>query len=110
MSAITDSLNRGSCTPCTWREDRDVYIREKSEELLKVVIEPIPVTIRGEIFNSGTLDDFRGKKIFGVAQRGDHWLLYAPELNRYSLAFGHDPCSLTILGFSSDDALAEWLG
>jgi hypothetical protein len=110
ISAIRESLSRGSSTPCTWREDRDAYIKEKSDELYKDVIEPIPVTVGGEAFDYGTYSELQGKEIFCIARSGNNWLLYIPELGHFSLAFGENQGSLNILGFSSEDALAEWLG
>jgi hypothetical protein len=47
---------------------------------------------------------------FVIAQRGDSWLLYMPGTARFALAFGRNPEGLTALGFSSHDALAEWMG
>ena len=48
--------------------------------------------------------------VYAIARAGTNWLIFAPAVDRFSLAFGERPEDLTILGFSSNDALAEWLG
>ncbi len=110
VSALKESLNRESSTPCTWADDREAYILAKSSELLASVIEPALATISGETFNYGVKQELERTTVYAIARSSSNWLLYAPELDRFSLAFGEVTNSLTILGFSSNDALAEWLG
>ena len=110
VSVIETSLKRGSSTPCTWAPDRDAYISEKSAELLEAVIEPIAVSVTGETFHYGVKERFQNRRVYAIAKSGTNWLLYVPELEVFSLAFGETPTQLSILGFATDDALAEWLG
>lgn len=110
MFAIESSLKRGSSTPCTWAPDRDAYISEKSAELLDAVIEPIAVSVTGEAFHYGVKESFENKRVYAIAKSGENWLLYVPELDVFSLAFGETQTQLSILGFATDDALTEWLG
>lgn len=110
MRAVRASISRGSCTPCTWRADRDAYISEKSSELLGFVIDPVPVRIASEIYNYGAKEQLAKSALFAIANSSQKWLLYAPDTDQFSLAFGSSPEALEILGFSSNDALAEWLG
>jgi hypothetical protein len=116
IDALNASLARDSATPCTWRPDRDAYLEEMRAELRALIIEPVPV------------DAYAGEwaqKYCGLAA-GPHkrlavahsWqgvgqcLLYESETGLFSLAYGHpgDPKGLDLVGYSSDDALAEWLG
>lgn len=110
VSALNASLRRGSSTPCTWAADRDAYIAAKSAELLDAVIEPITATISGESFSYGAMQELMGAGVYAIARSGTSWLLFSPSTDRFSLAFGEHPEDLVILGFSSNDALAEWLG
>ena len=55
--------------------------------------------------------DSQEREYVAVARLEDTWLLYAPQSGEFAKAFsrgGKKPLSL--LGFSSNDALAEWLG
>jgi len=63
-----------------------------------------------ETFEYGVLDEMKKERVLAVARSGDHWLLYRPAKKEFSLAFGTETSALTILGFSSPDALGEWLG
>ncbi len=106
---VRDSVVSGSATP-TLREPRESYSREEEARLLASLIEPVEAFVVGETFRYGVLDDMKGEKVLAVARNGSHWLLYRPAKQEFSLAFGETVTSLTILGFSSRDALAEWLG
>lgn len=110
VSALNASLRRGSSTPCTWAPDREAYIAAKSAELLEAVIEPIAARISGESFSYGAMQELMDAGVYAIARAGTNWLIFAPAVDRFSLAFGERPEDLTILGFSSNDALAEWLG
>ena len=110
LAAIQASFTRGSNTPCSWAPDRDAYISQKQSELLELVIEPVLANIKGETYSYGVKQELSAVPVFAIAQRVDAWLLYAPTVDTFSLAHGDSPAALSILGFSSSDALAEWLG
>jgi hypothetical protein len=110
IEVIRNSVAKGSCTPNTSELKREVYIAKMTEELLDSVIDPLGVVVAMEIHHHGTLEEMSGKKSFVIARTRDDWLVYVPETGNFSLAFGRNEDALTILGFSSDDALAEWLG
>jgi hypothetical protein len=104
---VKESIQRGSSTPCTWRDDRDQYIKEKSTQLLEHIIDPIPVIKTKESFKS---DSIENNQNYGIARLNRNWLVYNLNQKTFSLAFGEDPSNLEFLGFSSPDALTEWLG
>jgi hypothetical protein len=110
LAAIEASFEKGSNTPCSWAPDQNAYIAQKQSELLELVIEPVPANITGEAFDYGVKQELSQAPLFAIAQRGDTWLLYAPASDMFSLASGDSPAAMSILGFSSSDALAEWLG
>ncbi|WP_293387760.1 hypothetical protein [Nevskia sp.] len=83
---------------------------EQSQKLIDAVVEPVRVSIVEETFSYGVAEKLKRMEVFAVARSENSWLLYAPEAGVFSLAFGLAPDSLRILGFASDDALAEWLG
>ena len=110
LAAIQASFERGSNTPCSWAPDRNAYIAQKECELLELVIEPVTANITGETFNYGVSEELSSATVFAIARTADAWLLYAPTADVFSLASGDSPAAVSILGFSSSDALAEWLG
>lgn len=110
-SLIADSIAKGSSTPCTWRPDRDSYIREQTEILGHCLIEPIavraaPGALLEEHFHYGS----DARDYVAIATHGTTWLLYSSEAGTFAKAFGVDASRLTLLGPQSADALAEWLG
>ncbi|MFC3531760.1 hypothetical protein ACFOLG_06130 [Vogesella facilis] len=107
---LNTSFSRGSATWCAPGCDRTAYLAEKSQQLLACVIDPREVTIQGEMFHYGIQQQLNQTPLYAIAQYGENWLLYSPGQHVFSLAFGVSTAKLTVLGFASDDALAEWLG
>ena len=110
LDAIDASLARGSSTPAIWTSDRDEYIKEKSAERKACAIDPVRARVTAETFRYGAQNKFNEVEVFAIARRGEDWLLFAPVLGTFSLASGSNAQDLSILGFASTDALAEWLG
>ena len=110
LAVLQASFARGSSTPCTWTTDRVAYLSEKSSELLASAIEPVEISISGEVFSQSTSADLNTSRLFAIANEGHNWLIYSPERELFALAYGASLRDLNILGFSSDDALTEWLG
>ncbi|WP_139222764.1 hypothetical protein [Paracidovorax wautersii] len=110
LAAIQASFKRGSNTPCSWATDPATYITQKQSELLELVIEPITAKITDETYRYGVKQELASTPDFAIARRASTWLLYAPTTEVFSLAHGDSPENMSILGFSSSDALAEWLG
>jgi hypothetical protein len=110
LKVIEDSLARGSSTPRTWREDRDVYIQEESDKLRASVIDPQNVQATNSEFKSQVTSEIQGRELYAIARSGNSWLIYSPESSDFALAHGDSADCLTFVGFYSSDALAEWLG
>jgi hypothetical protein len=110
LAAIQASFERGSNTPCSWASDQEAYIAQKQNELINLLIEPVAASIIDEVFSYGAKEELSSKAVFAIARKEDKWLLYAPSTDVFSLASGESPSTMSILGFSSSDALAEWLG
>lgn len=108
--AVEASLARGSATPNVGRADRETYISEMADQLLGALIQPSKASVAGRTYDSEGMGLAEYENAFEVARRDDSWLLYMPDTARFGLALGPNPDALIALGFSSHDALAEWLG
>jgi hypothetical protein len=113
IHALKEALARPSGTPCTWREDRDAYLAEQTSALLERVIEPVAVQAVAndwaQKYVANTTSEV--KTLIAVARQDDKWLLFDPNTATFALAYGTpETMPLGLLGFSSTDALAEWLG
>ena len=108
--AIEASLARGSGTPSAGRSDRDAYLAERSQELLAALIDPVKASVERRSYDYEHKGIAEYEEAFAIAQSGESWLLYLPAGAQFALAFGKQASSLSALGFSSTDALAEWLG
>lgn len=108
--AIEASLARGSATPDVGRSDRAAYISELADELLGALIRPSKAVVKGRTYDYEKESLAEYENAYVIARRDESWLLYMPDTARFALAFGRNPEELTALGFSSDDALAEWNG
>jgi hypothetical protein len=114
LLALMGSLERDSCTPCTWRPDREAYIEEETDSLRRRVVQA-PYEVRAVA--SDWAQEFCAqpstvRTLVAVAQSGEQWLLFDPASGTFAKAFGRagQPEPLSLLGFESADALAEWLG
>ena len=107
---LEESLGRGSNTPCTWAPDRAAYIAEYSDRLRQVLIDPVLVTVLRSAHDTDLLGRLSPCTVYALARTENHWLLYIEEFKEFALAFGSSERELSVIGFSSDDALAEWLG
>ena len=112
--ALENSLNKPCGTPCTWREDRDVYIEEMRSKFLKCTIEPVEVkAVATEWAQKYCNADSQIHNLVAVAHEDDRWLLYIPSQEEFVLAHGSvDKSPLKIfrgIGLAWDDALGEWL-
>jgi hypothetical protein len=113
IQALKEALTRPSSTPCTWRGDRDAYLAEQKAALLARVIEPVTVQAIANDWAQKHVANTSGdiQTLVAVARDDDKWLLFDPKNGTFALAYGSIETSpLGLLGFSSTDALAEWLG
>jgi hypothetical protein len=88
----------------------EIYVKERSIALIETVIEPKPITVNAACFPQYYLELYQNSSVWVIANSGDNWLLTLEGKPEFALAFGGNPNNLTMLGFSSSDALAEWLG
>jgi hypothetical protein len=110
LEAINASLLRESATPTLGADDRNAYLREQGEALRSSMVEPVLVRVVASTFEHGLTAKLSGHAAYAVARDADKWLGFCPELGEFFLAYGSSPDQLKAWGFSSDDALAEWLG
>jgi len=109
--AIESSIAGDSSTPDYGAVDRQKYLNMKRDELRRALVTPVEVTVRTSEwirrYGEFQLDEY---EMIAVARDGDHWLLYDPESTEFCAADGPSNGDITLIGFKSTDALAEWLG
>ncbi|MEO3684726.1 hypothetical protein ABHN84_20930 [Shewanella vesiculosa] len=86
------------------------YVEERKKDLLGYVIEPENVFVASACFPEYYLEMYQSNNVWAIAKWEDNWLLTLEAENEFALAFGENKNNLMMLGFSSSDALAEWLG
>lgn len=86
------------------------YVERCSTSLIQSVIEPKRVKINKACFPEYYLERYKSSKVWVIANSRDNWLITIENESEFALAFGNNPSDLMMLGFSSSDALAEWLG
>jgi hypothetical protein len=110
---VEESLARPSSTPNIGDLSRDDFLEREREELRRCLIEPFQVTARPDDWamkHAGFQD--RAYDLVAVARSGTRWLLYDPPSQAFYKARGESEGrgSVVLLGFYSNDALAEWNG
>lgn len=86
------------------------YVKEQTEALLGNVIDPIRVNVVSASFPEYDFDRYKRSEVWAIAKSQTNWLLTLAEENEFALGFGDTAAEMMMLGFSSSDALAEWLG
>ncbi len=111
LQDLDASLRRDSATPTIGHDDREAFLSEEREKLRALVIDPVPVKVQTNEWVR-EYAEFNGDsyEMLAIAGRGNNWLLYDPSNRLFSLGSGALADSLTLVGFRSDDALAEWRG
>ena len=113
LRLLDESLSRPSSTPTLGGEDRDQYLYRQREALRSCVIEPVLIKATASTWAKEQcgLPDVEFEMLALVHQERN-WLLLNPDTKEFFLAYGNHPDNdrIELLGFSSDDALAEWLG
>jgi hypothetical protein len=109
-SVIRASIQRGSRTPRLGGKPREQYIQDETDALLGWVIDPLSVTVTGQSFGEELAASLASNPAIAIARARETWLLYIPETREFAQAHGWHAHDLTVLGFHSTDALAEWLG
>lgn len=86
------------------------YVEEKKNQLLGFVISPVIGTVVGASMPVYDYAKYKSAKVWVIANWQDNWLITLDNEQEFALAYGESPHQLNMLGFSSSDALAEWLG
>ena len=110
---IEESFARESATPSIGAKDRDAYVEEQKAKLRACLIDPVPVTAIASDWAQrygGQTSEVR--KMVALAHSDGKWLLYDEATGDFATANGAAVLGgpLSLLGFQSKDALAEWLG
>ena len=112
-SIVEASLSRPTETPNTSNLLGTEFVETEKAKLRMMLIEPIEV-----IAHPGTWAlehcgfENKGYSMLALAKEGTTWLLYEPNSKHFYKAWSTDSerLELFLLGFYSNDALAEWRG
>ena len=116
IQALELSLSQDSSTPTLGGPDRETYLNEQRNSLRSCIIEPIPVVARAgdwaQKFCGLTSEPYNMIAVAFWDGPVGNCLLFNPITGMFSLAYGHinDAAGLDLVGHSSTDALAQWLG
>lgn len=116
IQALELSLSQDSATPTLGGPDRQTYLSEQRARLRSCIIEPTPVVARAgewaQKYCGLTAEPYNMIAVAFSPGTVGCCLLYNPATGMFSLAYGHihDVAGLDLVGYSSTDALAEWLG
>jgi hypothetical protein len=111
VELLTESFSKGTSSPFVGVENREERVRLENEKLLDLIIEPVKVTARTNEWVR-KFGEFSGEKyeMYVIAGKDQDWLLFNTDTECFSLAKGKLDEDLILIGFASDDALAEWRG
>ena len=110
--AVLDaSLARGSSTPNTSALPYDEFLENEKSKLRRCLIDPVEVSAypcKWAVDYAGFED--KEFQLTSIASDGQDWLLYDKTSGLFYLAQKDVNDRLFLIGFCSDDALAEWRG
>jgi hypothetical protein len=91
-------------------ETYEKFVEERKARLLDRVIKPQKIKVTLACFPENYLAKYPSSVVWAIAKWDESWLLTLESENEFALAFGECKDNIIMLGFSSSDALAEWLG
>jgi hypothetical protein len=111
IKLLRGSFESPTSTPSLGASDRTVYIKECQERLIDHVVEPSIVDAYTSQWTKENTD-FKSESyhMLLIAKDENRELLYNGETREFSLAIRNEKGKLYLVGYSSTDALAEWLG
>lgn len=111
LELLTESFTKGTSSPFPGVENRDEHVKIENEKLLYLAIEPVRIIAHTDewVRKYGEFPDEK-YEMYVIAGKDPDWLLFNPETNCFSLAKGKINEKLVLIGYASDDALAEWRG
>jgi len=110
---VEASLSRPTSTPNTSDLPEAVFLDAEKAKLRSKLIEPFEVVAKpGTWAVEHCGFEKRGYHMLAFAREGTTWLLYEPSSKNFYKAWSTEgeKLELFLLGFYSNDALAEWRG
>ncbi|MCU1716868.1 hypothetical protein [Pseudomonas sp. 5P_3.1_Bac2] len=111
IDLLRGSFESPTSTPSLGAPDRAAYIKDCKIRLIEHTVEPkIVEAYTSEWVRENT--DFRDNSYFMllIAKEETRELLYNEQASEFSLAIRSEKGKLYLIGYSSSDALVEWLG
>ena len=109
---VEESLSRPSSTPHYVEPDREAFLTRERDKLRACLIEPVEVRATPSAWAVTHADLAENSyDLVAVARSGSRWLLCDASTRQFFQASqSASGDTLSLIGFSSDDALAEWNG
>lgn len=111
VEILKASFSHSNAVPAVDGENYAERLKDEREKLLARVVEPLPVLVRADRLaaKKGPVEGLHPMHL--IARDGSKCLYYCARSGHFFLGDGpvDNVGEFTMLGFSSDDALAEWL-
>lgn len=110
LSIINDARSKGTSSPFVGANHREAEIDKCLEQLKSCLIAPIPVQVVAAYYPQENCEFVDKEDVLAIAQSSEEYLLYSTSAKLFSKAWKTGDNQFTILGFSTDDVIAEWRG
>jgi len=110
LNIIKDSRSKGTSSPFAGVQDREAEIDKCLEQLQSCLISPISVQVVAAYHPQEDCEFINKQDVVAIAKGNGEYLLYSTSVKLFAKAWKMGDNQFTILGFSTDDVIAEWRG
>ena len=110
LQYIRASREKGTSSPFVGASDREAAIDQSLVQLESCLIEPFPVQVVGAYHPQEGCEFINKQDVLAIARSNEEYLLYSARAKLFAKAWNTGENQFTILGFSTDDVIAEWRG
>ncbi|MFT2092153.1 hypothetical protein [Paraglaciecola sp. 2405UD69-4] len=110
LQLIRASRTNGTSSPFVGALDREAEIDKSLAQLESCLITPVSVQVEAAYHPQEDCEFINKQNVVAIAQCNEEYLLYATRAKLFAKAWKTGENQFTILGFSTDDVIAEWRG
>lgn len=110
LQIVRDSRDRGTSSPFVDVSDREAEIDKSLEQLESCLFSPFSVDVVSAYYPQEDCEFINKPGVIAIAEANGEYLLYSIRAKLFAKAWKTGENQYTILGFSTDDVIAEWRG
>ena len=110
LEIVRASRAKGTSSPFVGALDREAEIDTTMVQLESCLVRPFSVEVVGAYYPQDSCEFIKKQNVIAIAEENKQYLLYSIKAKLFAKAWKTGENQFTILGFSTEDVIAEWRG